>query len=154
MMKKVADIMTREVVTIEASKTAIDAAKVMAAQGVGCLLVVSPAKKAVGIVTERDLVSRVLAESFDPTKILVSDVMTTPLWTVSSDLSSAKAAEVMVRYKVRRLPVVDEDVLLGIITATDLASALSPREIGEESLSAITSAISRRNELQRLGPYR
>lgn len=153
-MKKVADIMTREVVTTEASKTVIDAAKVMAAQGVGCLLVVNPAKKAVGIITERDLVSRVLAESFDPTKILVTDVMTTPLWTVSSDLSLAKAAEVMVRYKVRRLPVVDEGVLVGIITVTDLARALSPREIGEESLSAITSAISRRNEFQGLEPYR
>lgn len=57
-MKKVADIMTREVVTTEASKTVVDAAKVMAAQGVGCLLVVNPAKKAVGIITERDLVSR------------------------------------------------------------------------------------------------
>lgn len=81
--------------------------------------------------------------------------MTTPLWTVSSDLSLAKAAEVMVRYKVRRLPVVDEGVLVGIIiTVTDLARALSPREIGEESLSAITSAISRRNEFQGLEPYR
>lgn len=81
--------------------------------------------------------------------------MTTPLWTVSSDLSLAKAAEVLVRYKVRRLPVVDEGVLVGIIiTVTDLARALSPREIGEESLSAITSAISRRNEFQGLEPYR
>lgn len=92
----------------------------MAERNVGCVIVTS-GPKVMGIVTERDLVSRVLAEPFDPTKVLVSDIATTPLFTISSENTIKEAAELMVKYKVRRLPVIDKGGLVGIVTANDLA---------------------------------
>lgn len=147
---KVKDVMSKDVVKIEANKTVLDAARLMSEKGVGCLIVVSSGK-AIGIITERDLVSRVLAEPFDPSKVLVSDIMSTPLFTISSDQTLNEAAELMLKFKVRRLPVVDKGVLVGIITATDLANALTNKALNE---SLILKAIARYSEPPEFGPYK
>jgi len=147
---KVKEVMSRDLVKIEPDRTVHDAAKLMTAKGVGCLIVAAGGK-AVGIITERDLVSRVLAESFDPTKVLVGDVMTTPLFTVSSEQTLDEAAELMVKYKVRRLPVVDSGILKGIVTASDLAKALA-NKVKDEDLTL--KAIARYAEPPSSGPYR
>ncbi|MEM2210731.1 MAG: CBS domain-containing protein [Nitrososphaerales archaeon] len=147
---KVKDVMSKDVVKIEANKNVLDAARLMSEKGVGCLIVVSSGK-AIGIITERDLVSRVLAEPFDPSKVLVSDIMSTPLFTISSDQTLNEAAELMLKFKVRRLPVVDKGVLVGIITATDLANALANKALNE---SLILKAIARYSKPPEFGPYR
>ena len=138
----VADAMTKEVATIDASKRASEAARLMADKHVGCLIVVSSPDggRAVGIVTERDLVWKLVAESFDPSKALVSDVMTTPLVTISSDQILENAAKVMTEFSVRRLPVVDGGTLVGIITATDLAKALATQN---SAMDPVLKAVSR-----------
>lgn len=149
-LTQIKEVMSRDVVTIEASRPVQDAAQLMAARGVGCLMV-SIGNKAIGILTERDFVARVLTAGFDPTKMLVRDVMTTPIFTVSSDQPLEKAAELMVTYKVRRLPVVDEGVLVGIITASDLARALAAK-VKEQEL--MLNAIARHAKPPEAGPYR
>jgi CBS domain-containing protein len=147
-VKTVKDLMSKEPATIESDKTVTDAAKLMAQKGVGCLMV-STKGKIVGIITERDFVSRVLAESFEPSKVRVSDVMTTPLFTVSSEDSINEAADMMIKYKIRRLPVVDAGVLKGIVTASDLAKSLSVPSENE----SIVKALSAHAEPSPYGPY-
>lgn len=149
-MKSVKEVMSRDPAKIESDKTARDAAKLMTERGVGCLIVVRRGDN-VGIVTERDLVSLVLTEKIDPEKVRVTDVMSSPVFTVTSDEMMDKAAELMVNYKVRRLPVVDKGVLVGIITTTDFAKVLAP-EVSRDKW--IYEAISRKGEPRPEGPYR
>ncbi len=129
--------MSRNVIKIEANKHVSDAARLMAEKGVGCVIVTS-GSKTVGIITEKDLVRKVLAKSLEMTKVSVIDVMSTPLFTISSEQMLDQAAKLMVEYKVRRLPVVDDGILVGIITANDLARTLANEVRGEElTLKAI-----------------
>lgn len=147
---KVKEAMSKDVVKIDTSKSVHEAAKLMADKGVGCLLITS-GRKTLGILTERDLVSKIVAESFDPSKVLVSDVMTTPMYTISSDQPVDRAAELMLKYKVRRLPVVDNDSLVGIITASDLAKALAEKLKSDD---LILGAIARKADPLMSGPYK
>ncbi|MFQ5969172.1 MAG: cyclic nucleotide-binding/CBS domain-containing protein [Nitrososphaerales archaeon] len=139
MDKKVKEVMNKDVAKIESDKSVLDAARLMADKGVGCVVITSGIK-ALGIVTERDLVSRVLVEPFDPSKVLVRDIATTPLFKISPDQTVKEAAELMVKYKIRRLPVVDKDMLIGIITANDLAAMIAGKT-GDEDL--ILKAVTR-----------
>ncbi len=149
MKKLVKDVMTTNVVKIDGNMKVLEAAKLMKEKHVGCLIVTF-GERPIGIVTERDLVSRVLAESFDPSKILVSDIMTTPLFTISPEENLEKAADLMVKYQVRRLPVTDNNRLVGIITANDFAKILA-REKADEIL--MLKAIGRYTKAPIYGPY-
>ncbi len=136
MMPTVKDFMTTNVITIDVNRSVLEAAKLMHQQDVGDLVVMDGIA-AKGIVTERDLVRRVLAmkKSLD-TK--VSDVMSDPLITIDQDAPLRDAARLMVKYKIRRLPVKKETVLVGIIAASDFARHLSKKTFSEEILAAMT----------------
>ena len=106
---------------------------------------------AVGIVTERDLVSKVLAESIEPNKVLVRDIMSTPLITTTSDTALVNAAEVMAQYRIRRLVVVDSaGTLSGIVTAGDIARTLAEKQ---QYRDATLNAMARYSERGDSGPY-
>ena len=129
--------MTRQVVAIEDTEPISRAARLMRDRHVGCLIVTASERgTGVGIITERDLVWRIIADNFDPSKVLVSDVMTTPLITIPSDQKLENATKLMLEYGVRRLPVVDNNVLVGIITTTDLAKVLAGEVKEQEDLSS------------------
>lgn len=145
--RKIKDIMSKDIVHIESGKSVRDAARLMTDRHVGCLIVTNNGQP-VGIVTERDLVRKVLAEVFDASKVFVSDVMSTPLFSTPPDATLEKAAELMAKYRVRRLPVVENNKLLGIITATDLMKSLTHNQ-NKSLLNAIT-----RGEDPTHGPYR
>jgi len=134
-MPTVREFMTKDVVTIDAQKTVFEAAELMTQKEISDLVVVE-GKKPIGIITERDFVRRVVAErkSFD---IRVSDIMTTPLKVINPDASLRDAARKMVGRGIRRLPVIEHDRLVGIITATDLARHLCGKTLTEEVLEAI-----------------
>lgn len=120
--KQVTEIMTPDVVTIDAEASMHDAAVVMGTKHIGSLI----AKKystAVGIVTERDLLTKVLASGRDPAKQKVEDTMTYPLVTISPDAKIKEAAQMMYKRK-SRLVVFDGGKLLGIITASDLIRSM------------------------------
>jgi CBS domain-containing protein len=125
--QKIADVMTKSVMTVELNTNSKDCAKAMAKRGVSCA-VVTASGSAVGIVTERDLVSKVLAESIDAVNVLVRDIMSTPLITIGPDATLTNAAELMARYRIRRLVVVDDTgSLVGIVTTGDIARALAEK---------------------------
>ena len=126
----VRDVMTRPVITIDADIDVLTAAKRMALANVGCLIVVS-GEKPIGILTERDLVKKIVAKAADPQAVKVGDVMSSPLVTISSDASLRDAASLMLKSCVKRLPVTSNGRLVGIITDTDLVSgsSLGPSDV-------------------------
>jgi len=131
-MPTVREFMTKDVVTIDAEKTVFEAAELMTQEEISDLVVIE-GKKPIGIVTERDFVRRVVARRL-PLNCRVSEIMTTPLWVVYADNSLNEAARKMLARKIRRLPVLEKNELVGIITATDFAKHLSKKTITEEIL--------------------
>jgi CBS domain-containing protein len=134
-MPSVKDIMTKDVVTIESTKTVFDAAEVMTEKELGCLIVVIKAFP-VGIITERDIVKRIVAKRVSvDTKL--KDVMTKTLITVEPDTSLKEAARVMSTNKIRRLPVLKDNKLVGIVVATDFVRNVGKKTTTEEILDAL-----------------
>ena len=120
----VEDIMVKKVITVDKDETVDRAVNRMNEHGIGCLIVVSE-RIAVGILTERDLLKRVLAKAKDPRETKVHEVMTQPLVYVSPDTDIDKAKAVMSRFRIKKLPVIDsEGHLVGLITVTDIANSL------------------------------
>ncbi len=134
----VMNIMARDVVTIDRDATVKQAAALMAKKRCSSLVVIRGAM-ALGIVTERDLVRKILAQSIDPSKVLISDVMSTPLITIETDSTISEAAEKMSEYLVRRLVVVtDSGALVGLLTASDIARYLAKqKQYSDSALNAI-----------------
>lgn len=124
----IADICTRVVHTVAGDATATDAALKMRDAHVGTLLVpdrTRPGLRVAGILTDRDLVTRVLASGRDPARTRVEDVMTRQVGICHACDGLFDAAQVMRRLGVRRLPVLDDaDQLLGIVSSDDIHGAL------------------------------
>ena len=136
MMPTVRDFMTTNVITIDVQGTVLDAAKLMHQQDVGDLVVME-GNVPKGIVTERDLVRRVMAQR-KPLDTKVSEVMSDPLITIEEESSLRDAARKMVKYRIRRLPVMKKNVLVGIIATSDFARHLSKKTFSEEILAAMS----------------
>ena len=115
----VMEIMTREPITASPDMPVNEAAALMRERGVGSLIVVQ-GKKAAGIVTERDIVTKVAADNKMPASLKVRDVMTSPVISVHPHTLVEEAARTMNERRIRRLPVVDEGKLVGIVTEDDI----------------------------------
>jgi CBS domain-containing protein len=146
----VVKVMEKSVMAVELNTNAKDCAKAMAKRGVSCA-VITQRGSAVGIVTERDLVSKILADALDPKNVLVRDIMSTPLITIASDAPLRGAADLMAQYQIRRLVVVDgTGAMVGIITAGDIARSLAEKHGYREPMF---NAIARYKEGSEAGPY-
>lgn len=122
-------VMTHGVITADAEETVDKAAKIMREHGIANVVVVSK-DKPVGILTQRDVLLRVIAEGKTPSKLKVRDVMSTPLVTEQKDISILKAISTMYENKIRRLPIVDKNgKLIGIVTYRDVLGVLLTRLI-------------------------
>jgi CBS domain-containing protein len=117
---RVEDVMVREVITIDENSTVKEAADVMNKFEIGCLIAVKKGK-AMGIITERDLLKRVVAEAKDANKTKVKDVMSSPLVVVEPHMEVEEAVKLMFQMKIKKLPVVEGKRLIGLITLTDIA---------------------------------
>jgi len=118
----VEEIMSKDVVTIIPEATMAEAARVMGAMRVGSLIVAVD-EKPTGIVTERDLLSKIIAQDRDPDTVRVRDVMASPLITIDSPATIKAAAQTMIAQK-GRLAVFRGKALVGIVTAADLIKSL------------------------------
>jgi len=119
MSLNVEDVMVEEVVTVEAEATVQEAVDLMNKHEIGCLIVVLK-EKPVGIITERDMLKRVLAQSKDPEKIKVSEIMSAPLIIGKPEMEIENAVKLMFKTKIKKLPVVQKGRLVGLVTLTDL----------------------------------
>jgi len=114
------EIMNRKLTTTGIGATVAKAAKAMCHDEVGSVIILDH-NKPIGIVTEEDIACKVVALDLKPSKVHVNDIMSTPLITVSADKTAGDAAKMMVKHKVRRLPVVDDNSkVIGIVTVRDL----------------------------------
>jgi CBS domain-containing protein len=118
-LKKVKDIMTREVITIYKNDDLYQVAKIMEEKNIGSVVVMDK-DKPVGIATERDIITRCLAKGLEPKKCKVSDIMSSPLVNIEPDCTIEDAARLMISKMFRRLLVVENDKVKGIITSSDL----------------------------------
>ena len=120
-MAHVSDLMTKTDIQFVNPDTSVrEAAEDMKRLHRGCLVVISKGML-VGILTERDLVQKVLAVGKNPEETLVSKIMSEPVITVNSDASISDAARLMVKNRIRRLPVVEGSKIVGILTSSDFA---------------------------------
>jgi CBS domain-containing protein len=121
---KVGDIMNRDVISIEASAPVTEVAKLMKKHEVGSV-VVSKAKKAEGIITEKDIVYKVVIVGADASKVTAEKIMSKPLKVVTPETSVEEAAQAMKRYNLKRFPVVnDTNELVGMISEGDISRVL------------------------------
>jgi CBS domain-containing protein len=118
-MAVVKDLMNPDVASIDHESSVLDAALLMKKRNVSCL-VVTKNKKPSGIITERDLVRRIICEEKSAADTKTGEVMSTPLIAVSPLMSLEEAADVLNKGKIKKLGVVSGDKLEGVITATDI----------------------------------
>jgi CBS domain-containing protein len=117
---RVEDVMVAEVITIGETATVKEAADIMNKFEIGCLIVVREGK-AIGILTERDLLKRVVAEARQASSTKVKDVMTTPLVVAEPTMDLGEAVKLMFQMKIKKLPVVAGKRLVGLVSLTDIA---------------------------------
>jgi CBS domain-containing protein len=134
-MPKVKEVMTKTVVTIESDKTVAEAASLMAQNDVGNLIVMQN-NIPIGIVTERDFVRRLVAKE-KTSNTRIAEIMSTPLRVIDPDAPLKEAARRMVRKRIRRLPVIKDNKLVGIITTADFAKHLSKKTFTDDLMEAI-----------------
>lgn len=118
----VKEVMTKNVITIDAKKTVLDACNAYRDYKVGCLIV-SEEDRCVGMLTERDIIERTICKNRDPKKTLVKDIMSFEIKTVHALDTLDKAIEIMRENNIKKLPVVVNERIVGIITVTDISKA-------------------------------
>ena len=129
-MGQVRDVMTSNPTTCEPSATLVDAAKVIALEDVGSVPIVENGRL-VGILTDRDIIVRAVAEGRDVTSTTVKDVASKDLVTVTPDEDLDRALQLMGQRQVRRIPVVESDQVVGIVSQADVARAVDEEKTGE-----------------------
>ena len=138
MGKTARDIMTPDAECVQESASILDAAKKLADLDVGAMPICGDDDRLKGIITDRDIVVKVLAEGKDPSSTKVSEIGGGKPVTIGADDSIEDALRTMSEHKVRRLPVIDGHELVGIISQADIARNLDDAKTGDlvEAISA------------------
>jgi len=112
--------MNKNVVTLQVDVSAYEAVRIMNEKKIGCLVVLQYGQVA-GILTERDLLERVLEKCKNPKETSISEIMTKRVILGTPDMEIAEAAKLMFEHRVKKLPIVENEHLVGLVTLTDLA---------------------------------
>lgn len=132
-LKKIKDIMTKNVIKADKESSIYDIAKLMEKNGIGCIIITDK-DAPIGIITERDIITRCLAKELNPRETKAKDIMSSPLVNIEPDVEMLEAAKVMVSRMIRRLPVVENKKLVGIVTTYDMIKEVSKGKRKEDSL--------------------
>ena len=135
---RVKDIMTDPAIVIPETASTYDAAKIMREHNIGSVPVVNEENCLVGIVTDRDIVIRNMARGLDPKSHAVSEIMTRDVLSASPETEIDDAAFLMANDKVRRLPVVDDEKVVGFIALGDISACRDYMFEASEALSEIS----------------
>ena len=114
----------RTIVSVDSKSKVKEAARMMVEKGIGSLIANRDGLP-FGIITERDLMEKIVAEGVDPAKITVGEVMTAPLTTIDAAASIVDAARRMMEKQVKRLIVTDREKIIGIVSQTDLVQHIT-----------------------------
>jgi CBS domain-containing protein len=137
MGKKARDVMSGDAQCIQEDDTVLDAAKRLAELDVGAMPICGNDNRLKGMLTDRDIVVKVLAKGKDPSSVKAGELGQGEVVTIGADDSIEEALHTMKDHAVRRLPVIDGHDLVGIVSQADLA-----REIDEEQVGELVEAIS------------
>lgn len=140
-MKKCRDVMTKDLVTATPEDTITEVAQLMKNEDIGPVLVVenNDSKTLVGIITDRDIALKVIAEGKDPKMTRVGEVMSKKLVTCRPDDNVDVAIDAMAHYQLRRIPVVEDNMkLVGIISQADVATRVDKPEKTAEVVKEIS----------------
>ena len=118
----VRDIMTKNIKTVKPDDSVHAAVQKMNKFDIGSVIVISSGRP-VGIITETNIMRRVVEPRMDPATVWAKDIMTSPLITIDQNTTVAEAAKVMAERKINRLPVINGDKLVGLISSTDIVKA-------------------------------
>ena len=121
---KIEQLMTKNVVTLPITASVHEAVQLLNKHKIGCLVIVHNNEIA-GIITERDLLERVLEKCRNPKQTSVSEIMTRNVITGTPDMDTLETTRLMFKLKVKKLPITDGSKLVGIITLTDIARSTS-----------------------------
>jgi CBS domain-containing protein len=133
------DIMTPDATCASADETVVDAARKMRDLGVGALPICGPDDRLAGMITNRDITIKVVAEGRDASTVKVSELAEGKPATIGADDSVEDALATMAKHGVRRLPVIDGQRLVGIVSQADVARNLPEDKVGD-LVDAISSA--------------
>jgi len=131
----VKDVMVKSIITIEAEDDVKKAAELMDKHNIGCLVVVSYGNP-IGIVTERDMLKKVVLQRRDPGKTKVGNVMSAPLVTSHPQTDIRDAVRLMNERRIKKLPVIEDGNLIGLVSLTDVMRSLAYFEHVISSLCA------------------
>ena len=146
----VREIMAQFVQTITANLTVLEATQIMEKLGIGSLVVTQDGRP-VGVITEKDIVTKIASQDLKSSQVLVEKIMSCPIISVEPEMIIVEAATLMSAYNVRRLVVVEKDgKLVGIVTSTDIASWLARNE---DYKNNALNAIARLHDIQQCIPY-
>ncbi|MFB9394250.1 CBS domain-containing protein [Streptomyces coeruleoprunus] len=123
--------MTPDVTCIGANETVAEAAKKMTDLGVGSLPICGTDEKLKGMLTDRDIVVKVIGAGKDPAQVKAGELAQGEIVTVAADDTAEDILRIMSEHKVRRLPVIDRHVLVGIVAQADVARALPDSKVGD-----------------------
>ncbi|MCD7755444.1 MAG: CBS domain-containing protein [Firmicutes bacterium] len=141
---KLKEIMTNSVVRIHPEESVAVAARILARYNIGVLPVCGNDGKVCGVVTDRDLVTRCMASAKSPEQTSVREVMTARIVTASPEMECGAAAHLMGRQQIRRLPVVENGKLCGMVSLGDLAGREESNPDAADALGDICANISQR----------
>jgi CBS domain-containing protein len=130
-MTRAREIMTPDPICVSASDTVRSAANVLAEKGIGAVPVCGEDRRLKGMVTDRDIVVKVIAEGKDPRALTAGELASGHAITIGADDEVNEIMSTMAKYKVRRLPVIDGHQLVGIISLADVAKALPTPQVGD-----------------------
>ena len=128
---EVEDIMVSKVITIDANATVKEAARLMNRHEIGSLIALQKGQ-VVGIMTERDLLKKVVEQSKNPAKTKVHEIMSKRLFVGTPNMEIPDAVRLMLQKKIKKLPIVVEGKIVGLVTLTDVArtTRIEPQMIG------------------------
>ena len=141
---KLKEIMSQNVIKVHPQESAAVAARLLAHHNIGVLPVCGSDGKVCGVLTDRDLVTRCVAANKSPDQTKVQDIMTGRVVSVSSNMDVSVAAYLMGREQVRRLPVIDDGKLCGMVSVGDLAGREESSYDAAEALEGICSNLSQK----------
>lgn len=129
-MPRVREIMTGAPHCVRESETVLDAARQMAELGVGAVPVCGEDNRLLGMLTDRDVVVRVLAEGKDPRAVHAGEATDGDLVTIGPDADASDLLRTMASHQVRRLPVLEDGRLVGVVSLADVARSLPESDVG------------------------
>lgn len=118
--RPLAVMMSRRILTVTLSARVVEAARILRDSKIGCLLVSGDNHRYIGIVSETDLVRKVVAAEQDPGRVLVSEVMTSPIITIEIDRSAHDASDLMAERGIRHLAITEDGRIVGMLSVRDL----------------------------------